>query len=165
MNKTLDIPKEHFHWPRMGEDVHRVVFRCSICHIAKSQFHQVLYAPLSIPLRPWEDISVDFVVALPRTQRGKDSIMVVVDRFTNMTHFVACHKADDASHIVELYLREIIRLHGIPKTIVSDRTFSFCLFFGEAYVIYWVPSSSIAQSAILKLMAKLKSPIEPCPPS
>jgi len=72
-------------------------------------------------LTPWEDVSTDFVVALPRTLRGRDSIMVVLDRFTKMTHFLACYKTDDASRLVDLYFKEIIRLHGFPTTIVSDR--------------------------------------------
>ena len=125
MSKTLDILKEYFHWPKMGEDVNRVVSRCSICHKAKSQFNQRHYTPLPVPLRPSENVSMEFVVALPRVQRGKDSVVVVVDRFTRMDHFVVYHNVDNASHIADLYLKEIIRLHKFPKTIVSDRDTKF----------------------------------------
>jgi len=68
---------------------------------------------------------MEFVVALPRVQRGKDSVVVVVDRFTRMDHFVVYHNVDNASHIADLYLKEIIRLHKFPKTIVSDRDTKF----------------------------------------
>ena len=60
------------------------------------------------------------MMALPRTRRGKDSIMVVVDRFSKMAHFIACTKVDNAQGIARLYFFEIVRLHGIPKTIVSS---------------------------------------------
>ena len=64
---------------------------------------------------------MDFIVAFPKTQRGKDVIMVVFDMFSNTTHFITCHKVDDANQVARLYFVEFVRLHGIPKTIVSDR--------------------------------------------
>ncbi|KAI9184749.1 hypothetical protein LWI28_000755 [Acer negundo] len=80
--KTLDVLHEHFFWPHIKSDVERVCDKCITCRQAKSRVKpNGLYTPLPIPSGPWIDISMDFVLGLPRSMRGRDSIYVVVDRF------------------------------------------------------------------------------------
>jgi hypothetical protein len=124
--KMEDVLASHFFWPMMRRDVERFVSRGTTCQKAKSRLNpHGLYIPLPVPSIPWADISMDFVLGLPRTKRGRDSIFVVVDRFSKMAHFIPCYKSDDAIHIADLFFKEIVRLHGMPSTIVSDRDAKF----------------------------------------
>jgi hypothetical protein len=81
--------------------------------------------PLSIPMWKWDDISMDFIVGLSLTARKKDSIWVIVDILTKTAHFVAVHTTYLVQTYVEIYMDQIVRLHGIPKTIISDRGTQF----------------------------------------
>ena len=84
-----------------------------------------LLQPLSVPEWKWEVISMDFITGLPMTWRQHDSIMVVVDKLTKATHFIpvkSMHKTDD---IAKIFMKEIFKLHGLPKAIISDRDVKF----------------------------------------
>ena len=106
--------------------MHKVCEHCITCREAKSRVkpHR-LYTPLPVPTDPWTDLSINFVLGLPRTRKGHDCIFVVVDRFSKMAHFIPCHKTDDAKLIANLFFKEVVHFRGIPKSIVSDRNVKF----------------------------------------
>ena len=120
--KTLELVSRQFFWPGIRRFVNRYVFNCPICKRAKPS-RQEPYGhllPLQIPERPWSSISMDFITGLPVSD-GHNAILVVVDRFSKMSHFIPCSDTITAKDLSSLFLQNIFRLHGLPKDIVSDR--------------------------------------------
>uniref|UniRef100_A0A3P9HJC4 Gypsy retrotransposon integrase-like protein 1 n=1 Tax=Oryzias latipes TaxID=8090 RepID=A0A3P9HJC4_ORYLA len=111
-----------FWWPRMGPEVREYVSACSVCARNKSSTSRRmgLLQPLPVPSRPWADISMDFVTGLP-VSRGHTTVLTVVDRFSKMVRFIALPRLPSAKGTAEVIMNQIVRYHGFPKDIVSDR--------------------------------------------
>jgi hypothetical protein len=119
--------KEIFWWNGMKRDIALFVAQCATCQQVKAEHQRPAgpLQPLDIPEWKWDQIAMDFVVGLPKTSKGYDSIWVVIDRLTKSAHFIPYKIANVVSELAELYIKEIVRLHGIPASIVSDRDARF----------------------------------------
>jgi len=120
--RTLELVSRNFYWPGQRKYVHRYVDHCDTCHRIKPIRHAPfgLLKPLELPHRPWDTISTDFITALP-TSNGKNALWVIIDCLTKMGHFVACQDAMNPKDLADHFLRQVIRPHGLPSSIVSDR--------------------------------------------
>jgi hypothetical protein len=130
--KTFELLSRSYYWKGMNTDTRRYVQNCRTCGRTKPRHdrHQGLLQPLPIPERPWQDISIDFITHLPKSN-GFDAILVVVDRLTKMRHYIPCLMTDSAEEVARLFVREIYRLHGVPLSVVSDRDIRFVNSFWE----------------------------------
>lgn len=106
----------------MNRDVQHYVRQCTVCQACKydTSAQPGLLQPLPIPEEVWVDISMDFIEGLPKSQ-GKEVIWVIVDRLSKYAHFVALAHPYSAETVAQAYLDNIYKLHGLPKSIVSDR--------------------------------------------
>src|SRR5271169_2990284 len=122
VEKTLELLMRNYYFPGIHSYVRKYVSTCDLCSRGKSPRHlkHGELAPLPVPNGPWKGISCDLVVDLP-VSNGYDSILVFVDRFTKMCHLVPCNKTTTSPEFAKLFLDYVVRLHGIPDSIVSDR--------------------------------------------
>ncbi|MCH83059.1 hypothetical protein A2U01_0003873, partial [Trifolium medium] len=145
IQRTMARIQAQFHWKKMRDDIKEYVQQCTICQQAKTVTTSPagLLQPLPIPHQVWEDIAMDFITSLPMSF-GFTVIMVVIDRLTKYSHFVAL-KADYTSKTVaEAFMLNIAKLHGIPKSIVSDRDKVFTSSFWQN--LFKLQGTSLAMS-------------------
>ncbi|MCO5567700.1 hypothetical protein L7F22_021394 [Adiantum nelumboides] len=123
INKTYRLLSATYFWPQMQQDVIKYVKDCHSCQIMKAsrQLPQGLLQSMPIPKERWESISFDFITTLLRTTKGNAQILVIVDRFSKMAHFIPCKKAASAPDIASLFVQHIFKIHGLPRSIISDR--------------------------------------------
>ena len=120
--KTLELLSRNYWFPRMRSLVQSYVSTCDLCARSKPSRHvpHGELAPLPVPSGPWKSVSCDFIVDLP-TSRDFNAILTVVDRFTKMAHFIPCTTNADAPDFARMFLDHVVRLHGLPDSLVSDR--------------------------------------------
>ncbi|KAK7883026.1 hypothetical protein WMY93_029200 [Mugilogobius chulae] len=134
VNRTVYMVKQRFWWKSVEKEVKEYVAACPVCAQNKSSRQPIpgLLHPLSIPRRPWSDISIDFVTGLPCSE-GNTTVLTVVDRFSKMVHFIAMPKLPSAKETAEVMLSQVFKVHGFPKDVVSDRGPQFVSRFWKAF--------------------------------
>ena len=134
-NKTLELATRKYYWPNMDKMIHEYCASCETCARAKPARHAPygLLMPLSVPEGPWTSIGMDFITDLPPSE-GMTVVLTVVDRFTKMVHFIPLQKLPNAEETAWIFLKEIVRLHGLPKEIVSDRGSQFISRLMETFI-------------------------------
>ena len=122
-DRTLELVKRTYFWPGMQSSIRDYVRACQHCQRNKPDTHTSygLLAPLPVPDKPWSRIGMDMITDLPLTRSKNDCIMVYTDALTKMVHFVPCSKKLSAKSAADLLRKHVIKYHGIPRTIVSDR--------------------------------------------
>ena len=127
IQRTVSRVRKSFVWKGMSSDIRRFVENCPTCQLEKTDhvLRRGHLQSLAIPEAKWQDVSIDFITDLPTTKNGEDSIMVVVDRASKMVHLVPCRKTITAGDAAKLYWKNIVKLHGVPRAIHSDRGAQF----------------------------------------
>jgi len=107
----------------MKRDIAECVAQCPSCQLVKDEHQKPTgqLQPLDVPMWKWDQIAMDFVVGLPKAPSGQDALWVIIDRLTKSAHFLPIKVTDKLDKLAELYVREIVKLHGVPVSIVSDR--------------------------------------------
>lgn len=122
----------------MKKDIKKLVKKCQVCQTVKYETTHLagLLQPLPIPQQPWTATAMDFIEGMPKS-KGHDVILVVVDCLTKFGNFIPLSNPYTASTVAELFMTNVFKLHGLPKSVVSDRDFVFVSSFWKALFTLW----------------------------
>jgi hypothetical protein len=121
--KTLNKLNMHYYWPNMRKTVQQYITQCQSCQRNKNsnQLPIGLLQSLEVPGKRWETVTMDLITQLPKTKAGHDAIIVFVDKFSKMVHYAATTTTCTADEVAKIFFNVVVKLHGVPKSIVSDR--------------------------------------------
>jgi hypothetical protein len=127
--KTMAVVRSHYFWPGMKKEIVEYISICMECQKVKAEHRHPagLLQPFPIHEWKWEVVTMDFITGLPRIGKLHDLIMVVVDKLTKVAHFIPLKTTHKATDVANIFVKEVVRLHGIPKTIVFNRDLKFTL--------------------------------------
>ena len=131
IERTLNMIRQFYYWPAMRKDIEQYLRNCHVCKRAKASrdAYNGLLQPLPVPERPWVDLTMDFVVGLPKS-RGYDAILMVVDRLLKERHYIPCteeNNGTNAEATAAMFLRYVWCYHGLPISLTSDQGPQFAL--------------------------------------
>ena len=122
-HKTSERISRYYYWPGMRKSIQQYIQQCQSCQANKAS-HQLpigLLQSLDIPGKRWETVSMDLITKLPETTRGNDAIIVFVDKFSKMVHYAATTTTCTAVEVARIFFDTVVKVHGVPKHIISDR--------------------------------------------
>lgn len=139
VNRTIEHILRHYWWSGLYKDVTEYVKCCEQCQRNKSRTVRPggLMEPLPIPTGKWESVGMDFIVGLPCSKEGYDAILVVIDRLSKMVHLIPTTMTVTAPEVAKLFVENIVKLHGVPESIVSDRDHNFTSHFWKTVCEMW----------------------------
>jgi hypothetical protein len=142
--------RRYYWWPNMAKDIAVFCDLCDTCQVLKTSNKKPrgLLHTLPIPMRPWESVGIDFMGPLPMSQ-DCDYLMVVIDRVTSSLHLIPMNTMVTATQVAWLYLREVVRLHGVPTSIISDRDSKFTSVFWHE--LQWLLGTKLLMSTAFHL--------------
>ena len=124
IKQTLNMICYHYYWPSMRKEVEQYLRNCHVCKQAKASWdaYNGLFQPLPVPEKPWVDLTMDFVVGLPKSQ-GCDSVLMVVDWLSKEKHYILCMEEDNGTNAeapAAMFLRHVWCYHGLPISLTSN---------------------------------------------